>query len=198
MSKFQKLQGKALKFAAHLVSKRPEDQQRAFVITFYLADDTVGVFEKRGRNTGIVAGKFLERSRLKTVTGRLFKPSDFLVGSAVTINSYRFLIDGVDSFTRAYLSDAGLCEDTEAAGAIVSRLVERSEYKPYSQESSKELTETSFVHATCPLLFSSSILSGSILFLSSLLFSSLLFSLLPLYLHSVGALLFARVEQDQG
>ena len=53
LSKFQKLQGKALKFAAHLVSKRPEDQARAFVITLYLADDTVGVFEKRGRNTGV-------------------------------------------------------------------------------------------------------------------------------------------------
>lgn len=45
---FQKLldnDGKVLRFAAFMNSKRPEDQGRLFIVSYYLVDDTVGIYE---------------------------------------------------------------------------------------------------------------------------------------------------------
>lgn len=36
---------KTLRFAGTLVSKRPEDKDRIFIISYYLADDTISIFE---------------------------------------------------------------------------------------------------------------------------------------------------------
>jgi hypothetical protein len=65
---FQKLldnDRKILRFSAVLDSRKPEDKLRKFVLAYYLADDTIAVFEPPQRNTGILGGKFLERRRLK-------------------------------------------------------------------------------------------------------------------------------------
>ena len=70
-------------------STGPEDATRRFVVAFELADDTVGVFEERVRNSGIWGGKFLERVPLKNeATGKPFVKQDFVVGQEITINSY--------------------------------------------------------------------------------------------------------------
>ena len=47
-----------LKCTAKLNTKNPEDIDRRFIITFYLNDDTVMVYEPQQRNSGIVSGKF--------------------------------------------------------------------------------------------------------------------------------------------
>jgi hypothetical protein len=40
---------KNLRFSASIVSKRPEDKGRSFVITFFLADETISIYEKPRR-----------------------------------------------------------------------------------------------------------------------------------------------------
>jgi hypothetical protein len=96
--------GITLKFLGRFATSRPEDTGRSFVITHYLADDTVSVFEKFQRNSGFVGGKFLERSRLKNAaTGGYFAPADFVVGKEVTINGFRYLLEATDQHTQDFM-----------------------------------------------------------------------------------------------
>lgn len=40
-----------------------------FIISYFLSDDTILVFEPPQRNSGILGGKFLERGRIKKPDG---------------------------------------------------------------------------------------------------------------------------------
>ena len=48
---------------ASIISDNPDDKQRKFVITYFLHDDTLLVYEPPIRNSGIVGGKFLEKAK---------------------------------------------------------------------------------------------------------------------------------------
>jgi hypothetical protein len=56
-----------LRFTGRFNTKVPEDVDRNFIISFYLADDTISIFEPVTKNSGIVEGKFLERRKYKNV-----------------------------------------------------------------------------------------------------------------------------------
>lgn len=82
---------KIVRFMAKLITKRPEDVARRFVVSLFCGDDTVSVFERPGRNSGFVGGKFLERAKLKNpATGKVYKPEEFFVGANLTVNCYQF------------------------------------------------------------------------------------------------------------
>ncbi len=53
-----------LRYEAVLDSIKVEDQGRRFIISYRLADDTISIYEPPMRNSGIIGGKFLERSRV--------------------------------------------------------------------------------------------------------------------------------------
>ena len=53
-----------LRFLAMLETKLPIDKDRRFVISIYLSDDTVGVYEPPQRNSGIIGGTFLSRGQI--------------------------------------------------------------------------------------------------------------------------------------
>jgi hypothetical protein len=50
---------------AKMDTNRPIDQNRYFIISYFLCDDTILVYEPSQRNSGIIGGKFLERDRIK-------------------------------------------------------------------------------------------------------------------------------------
>ena len=89
---------KIVRFMAKMITKRPEDVNRSFVISLFVADDTISVFERPGRNSGFVGGKFLERAKIKNpTTNAYFKPADLFVGAKLTVNSYHFeLLDATE------------------------------------------------------------------------------------------------------
>ena len=71
-SKFINSSGHVMRFFSWLLD-RPEqgmglrhetDRERRFIVSYFLADDTVSIFEPPVRNSGILGGKFLERSIL--------------------------------------------------------------------------------------------------------------------------------------
>jgi len=95
--------GKTLRFQAKLNNNRIDDQNRTFVITFYLADDTVAVYEPPSRNSGIIGGKFLKRQRMKNSRQEYLKAQDFFVGAAVSLGGYKFVIEGTDNYTLKYM-----------------------------------------------------------------------------------------------
>lgn len=90
-----------------MVTDKPEDVGRKFVITLFMNDDTVMVYEPQVRNSGIVSGKFLEKMKYKNklAGGRFFTPEDFLIGKTVQINAYKFHIQDQDERTKVWLQE---------------------------------------------------------------------------------------------
>lgn len=110
---------------AKIVTKDPIQAQRRFVIAYYLADDTVSIFEPPMRNSGkkkisskqkiyflsilkigIEGGKFLERQRIKKPNqprypleiSEYFSATDFYVGAHAIINGFDFHIYDADEY----------------------------------------------------------------------------------------------------
>lgn len=96
-----------LRFLARLNTKVPEDIERRFLISFFLSDDSIQVYEMIQRNSGIWEGKFLERARYKNVENdnKYFTISDFEINKSMRINKFSFHIIDVDDFTKKWLAD---------------------------------------------------------------------------------------------
>ncbi|OXB79748.1 UNVERIFIED_CONTAM: hypothetical protein H355_010216, partial [Colinus virginianus] len=105
------LESNTLRFLAKLVTDRPIDKDRKFIICYFLSDDTISVFERRQRNTGIPGGKFLEKRRIKKPGQELFKsePSeyfnaqDLFIGARVCFHGHNFLLVDADEYTINYM-----------------------------------------------------------------------------------------------
>mmetsp|Transcript_42262 Transcript_42262/g.100348 ORF Transcript_42262/g.100348 Transcript_42262/m.100348 type:complete len:631 (+) Transcript_42262:160-2052(+) len=108
-AKLMEYAGKALRFLGQMSDpEHPEDADRKFVITFWLADDTVSIFEPPQQNSGIVGGKFLDRQeRINPATGNKYSPFEFKVGTVVEVNSFRFKIMDSDAFTQKFIATGG-------------------------------------------------------------------------------------------
>lgn len=93
-----------LRFVSRLVTDRLEDLERRFVITFYLGDKTLMIYEKQIRNSGFGGGKFLEKMKYKNPnSGEFYEPVDFLVGKIVEINKHLFKIVNCDEKTKEWV-----------------------------------------------------------------------------------------------
>lgn len=69
-------------------SQNPIDEGRRFVLTYYLSNDMISIFEKPTQNSGIRAGRFLEKTRIpkpgSTVENpEFYSPADLSIGSTV-------------------------------------------------------------------------------------------------------------------
>ena len=99
-------EGKILRFQAKFTEPRyVSDHARRFIISFFLADRTIKVFEPVVHNSGIQGGKFLERRIMRNpATGKYFHEDDFAVGEKLRIASTEFELLGCDSFTKKFLN----------------------------------------------------------------------------------------------
>lgn len=104
---FKKLMSKdnmVLRFFGRLDTSKSIDAGRSFIIYYYLADDTILVFEPHQRNSGIVGGKFLERMRIKRPDcDEYYGPNDFFVGNKVTFMNHKFILKEADEYAYAYM-----------------------------------------------------------------------------------------------
>ncbi|CAF1268119.1 unnamed protein product [Adineta steineri] len=102
----QALQSYVLRFMAKVMTKDPIQAQRRFIISYFLADDTISIHEPPKRNSGIDGGKFLERQRVKKPNqspypievSEYFGAKDFYVGARVLINSFDFNLYDADEY----------------------------------------------------------------------------------------------------
>ncbi len=96
---------KVLRFTGRFNTRVPEDVDRRFIISFFLSDDTISIFEPAQKNSGIVEGKFLERRKYKNVdkNGDFITPTDLAIGGDVKINGYSFHLLSCDEYTQNYL-----------------------------------------------------------------------------------------------
>jgi len=105
--KLQSFDGIHLRFGAKFASINDSnnvDANRRFILTLYCSTDQLAIFEKFERNSGFLAGKFLEKSKLKNPqTKNYFHYNDFKIGNKVTINEYVFEILEADEFTQKWI-----------------------------------------------------------------------------------------------
>ena len=96
-----------LRFLARLNTRKPEDIDRRFLVSFFVADDTIQVYEMRNRNSGVWEGKFLERGKYKNVEhdNKQFTISDFEIGKSMRINTFSFYIIDADEFSKRWLAE---------------------------------------------------------------------------------------------
>jgi len=94
-----------LRFTARFNTRVPEDLDRRFIISFFLADDSIAIYEPEQKNSGIVSGKFLEKRKYKNFDkgGDWLTPTDMPLGGDVKINGHNFHILSCDDYTKKYL-----------------------------------------------------------------------------------------------
>ena len=116
---------KVMRFQAKLISDYPEDKGRLFILSFFLVDDTLLIYERPTRNTfaGLRSdgSKFLERSQVRHPDGphsplpRYYTAEDVQswdAGSRMTVNGHVFEIEQGDNFTRSLQAGGGIsCAD---------------------------------------------------------------------------------------
>jgi len=97
---------RVLRFTARFNTRVPEDVDRRFIISFYLSDDGISIYEPAQKNSGIIEGKFLHRNRYKNVDNNnaWITPSDMAIGGDVKINGHAFHIMTCDDYTTNYLN----------------------------------------------------------------------------------------------
>jgi hypothetical protein len=95
-----------LRYEARLISENKEDNTRKFIISFFCGDDTVQVYEQTDRNSGVWAGKFLERKKHKNpITNQYYNENDFVLGNTVMLTQFRFQLLRCDEFTYKYMKE---------------------------------------------------------------------------------------------
>ncbi|KAM8832923.1 EF-hand domain-containing protein 1 isoform 2-T2 [Spinachia spinachia] len=97
---------KVLCYRAKLDSQHPGDENRRFVLSYFLSDDMISIFEKPTR--GIIGGKFLKKTRIakpgSTVDDpEFYSPADFAIGATVEVFSHRFVLTEADHNVLQYL-----------------------------------------------------------------------------------------------
>ncbi|KAM6151499.1 EF-hand domain-containing family member C2 [Rhynchocyon petersi] len=102
-----------LRFFAKLTIRGHGDSDRMFVISYFLSDNTMSVFEVTERNSGYTSGMFLQRVRVKKPGQEVFKsefseyiqPEELYVGARVNVNGYIFHLLNADEYTLNYMED---------------------------------------------------------------------------------------------
>ncbi|XP_070705893.1 EF-hand domain-containing protein 1 [Pempheris klunzingeri] len=99
---------KVLRYTARLDSQNPNDEGRRFILSYFLSNDMISVFEKSTRNSGVIGGKFLEKTRVpkpgSTVESpEFYSPADLAIGATVEVFSHRFVLIDADHYVLKYL-----------------------------------------------------------------------------------------------
>lgn len=66
----------------------PADEGRRFILSYFLSNDMMSIFEKPTRNSGVLGGKFLEKTSIhkpgSTVDHpQFYSPADFAIGATI-------------------------------------------------------------------------------------------------------------------
>ncbi|XP_071085309.1 EF-hand domain-containing family member C2-like isoform X2 [Haliotis cracherodii] len=107
------LDSNVLRYLARMDTSKPIDMDRRFIISYFLSDESVLVFEPPIRNSGIIGGKFLERGRVKkpcqepysTEISSYFTAQDLYVGAAVEFNKFKFILIDADEYAFRYMEE---------------------------------------------------------------------------------------------
>lgn len=82
------------------------DLKRKFILSYFMMDDTIQLFEPPVRNNGITGGKFLERSKVyKPKSEEIYTYLDLYVGGQIEIHNRTFEMTEADEYTFTYMEN---------------------------------------------------------------------------------------------
>jgi len=82
------------------------DKDRRFILSYFLADDSISIFEPPTRNSGIIGGKFLERARVgKPDSVEKYEEGDFFSGAIIVVHKRCFKLVEADEYSLQYMED---------------------------------------------------------------------------------------------
>ncbi|KAM9074148.1 EF-hand domain-containing protein 1 isoform 2-T2 [Megaptera novaeangliae] len=104
----------------------PEDKDRRFVFSYFLATDMISIFEPPVRNSGIIGGKYLGRTKVvkpgSSVENPIYYgPSDFFIGAVIEVFGHRFIILDTDDCVLKYMESNAAQYSPEALLSIQNR-----------------------------------------------------------------------------
>lgn len=113
MRKFFKYDRLILRFGAKMVSKIKENSQRVFIISYYLSDNTIQIYELAERNSGFQNGEFIKRSKIllpnqnlySSARPKCYRPYHFFIGATLNLRDYIFHIVSADEYTLQYMEN---------------------------------------------------------------------------------------------
>merc|ERR1711988_577477 len=115
---------KILRFVAQLDTRAPEDRERLFIVSYYLADDTIIVYEPPARNSGIMGGKWMERCRVKMPgSSQFYTARDLHVGAMIEFRKHIFRLIEADEYTLNFMENKKF--PLSDINLIVSRLKDK-------------------------------------------------------------------------
>ncbi|XP_066494100.1 EF-hand domain-containing protein 1 [Tiliqua scincoides] len=99
---------KVLRYAVILESPNPEDKKRRFVLNYFLSTDMISIYEPPVRNSGIIGGKYLGKTKVPkpgspTDDPVYYEPADFTMGATVEVFGHRFIITDADEYVLNYM-----------------------------------------------------------------------------------------------
>ncbi|KFZ52825.1 EF-hand domain-containing protein 1, partial [Podiceps cristatus] len=99
---------KVLRYQAALESPNPEDTKRRFILSYFLSNDMISIYEPPVRNSGIIGGKYLGKTRVAkpgstTENAMYYEPSDLTIGSTIEVFGHRFVITDADEYVLNYM-----------------------------------------------------------------------------------------------
>lgn len=112
-NKFINYDGFILKFGAKMLSPIRENYERIFIISYYLSDDTISVYEPAIRNSGFDGGDFFKRDKILLPNQDLltrhrpmtYTPQHFYIGALVNFRNYNFQLITADEYALCYMEN---------------------------------------------------------------------------------------------
>jgi Ca2+-binding EF-hand superfamily protein len=98
LAKYMRHAQDVLRYSAEIDNPAPEDEGRKFIVCYYLADDTVSVFEYAMRNSGHTGGKVFARAKVPGVV-----PENMQPGSVVRLFGACYKLIEADERTERFL-----------------------------------------------------------------------------------------------
>lgn len=100
-----------LRFGARMISKIAENNERIFVITYYLSDDTISVHEITRRNCGFMGGEFFGKSKFflpnqdiyAAERPKTYTSQHFYLGATIILRDFIFKIISADIFALKFM-----------------------------------------------------------------------------------------------
>ncbi|CBZ26500.1 conserved hypothetical protein [Leishmania mexicana MHOM/GT/2001/U1103] len=135
------------RFGAEMVNPSEENEGRQFIVCYYLADDTVSVFELQVPNSGHVGGKIFARRAVES----LRDPALLKVGNIIRLDGVDYLLKEMDERTKRYLEmgmpnmEESYFRTQEILGIVASYLQQQfsritDAFRHYASSSTQGLT----------------------------------------------------------
>lgn len=116
-----------LRYQAKLISPYPSDEERSFIVSFYVRDEAIQVYEVAKRNSGRQNCKFLEKKRMKNpYTNKYYSEKDMGIGQVLYLNKFIFKLLDCDEYTRKYMNDNAEIFIDSDLNMIIPRILQGS------------------------------------------------------------------------